>query len=435
MNILLAVTSAASDAILLCAEILILSVIADKQCLKVRFAVIVVSAAITGFISELLFDIENENSSFALLVFDCIRLCLFALLALKSFALKDILALMTIQFLCSILNSAVKALLPQDVFSEVYYINYITMIAIPAGMLILAICFKRKARNRTKVISGAASSIPVHTYICIFIAVFLEGGLIEGLSRSTVKFELQIRSVKILSLLLIICVTVLIISLAANVLYQKYYAGLNEILSEQVSSQLAHYEKREKINLEIQSFRHDFNNHIKCLSSMMSAHKYDDAREYLERISGMMPFGGFLFRTGNYISDAILTEARENSAPENILIDFEGCIPRDIDSADLCIVLSNAVRNAVEACRALSGTKNISVYGNYQQGIFVLIIKNPTVLESCEKDFFPKTSKPDKLSHGFGFSNMQHIVNKYNGTMHTLLEDGFFTLSITLKLQ
>ena len=136
----------------------------------------------------------------------------------------------------------------------------------------------------------------------------------------------------------------------------------------------------------------------------------------------MMPFGGFLFRTGNYISDAILTEARENSAPENILIDFEGCIPRDIDSADLCVVLSNALRNAVEACRALSGTKNISVYGNYQQGIF-------------EKDFFPKTSKPDKLSHGFGFSNMQHIVNKYNGTMHTLLEDGFFTLSITLKLQ
>lgn len=435
MNTLLAVTSAASDAILLCAEILILSVIADKQCLKVRFAVIVASAAITGFISELLFGIENENSSFALLVFDCIRLCLFALLALKSFALKDILALMTIQFFCSILNSAVKALLPQDIISEVYYINYITMIAIPAGMLILAICFKRKTINRTKIISGAASSIPVHTYICIFIAVFLEGGLIEGLSRSTAKFELQIRSVKILSLLLIICVTVLIISLAVNVLYQKYYAGLNEILSEQVNSQLAHYEQREKINLEIQSFRHDFNNHIKCLGSMMSAHKYDDAREYLESISGMMPFGGFLFRTGNYISDAILTEAGENSAPENISIDFEGCIPRDIDSADLCILLSNAVRNAVEACRALSGTKNISVYGNYQQGIFVLIIKNPTVLESCEKDFFPKTSKPDKLSHGFGFSNMQHIVNKYNGTMHTLLEDGFFTLSITLKLQ
>ena len=223
MNTLLAVTSAASDAILLCAEILILSVIADKQCLKVRFAVIVASAAITGFISEMLFGIENENSSFALLVFDCIRLCLFALLALKSFALKDILAmipipaLMTIQFLCSILSSAVKALLPQDVFSEVYYINYITMIAIPAGMLILAICFRIKTRNRTKIISGAASSIPVHTYICIFIAVFLEGGLIEGLSRSTAKFELQIRSVKILSLLLIICVTILIISLAENV--------------------------------------------------------------------------------------------------------------------------------------------------------------------------------------------------------------------------
>ncbi len=255
------------------------------------------------------------------------------------------------------------------------------------------------------------------------------------LSYDTDKFELQIRTVKILSLLLIICVTVLIISLAANVLYQKYYAGLNKILKEQVNSQLSHYEKREKINSEIQSFRHDFNNHIKCLESMMTAHKYDDAKAYIERISGMMPFGEFLFRTGNYISDAILTEAQENSAAANITIDFKGCIPQNIDSADLCIILSNSIRNAVEACSVLPENRNISVYGNCRQGIFVLIIKNPTVLVSCEKDFFPKTTKSDKESHGFGFSNMQYVVNKYEGTMHTAIENGFFILSITMKLQ
>ena len=143
------------------------------------------------------------------------------------------------------------SLFPPDPTAEKPYINYITMITIPACMLVLAICFKRKTKNRVKIISGAASSIPVHTYICVFIAVFLEGGLIEVLSYDTDKFELQIRTVKILSLLLIICVTVLIISLAANVLYQKYYAGLNKILKEQVNSQLSHYEKREKINSEI----------------------------------------------------------------------------------------------------------------------------------------------------------------------------------------
>lgn len=102
----------------------------------------------------------------------------------------------------------------------------------------------------------------------------------------------------------------------------------------------------------------------------------------------------------------------------------------------LCVADNKYTKRQIsQACRALSGSKVISVYGNYQQGIFVLIIKNPTVLERCEKDFFPETSKSDKSSHGFGFSNMQYIVNKYDGSMHTLLENGVFTLSITLKLK
>lgn len=434
MNVLSAVISAISDTMILCIQILVLSVISEKQCSKIRFVAVVIIAAITGFVSEFLLYSVGKNSLFPILIFYGLRLCLLALLALKSFGIKDILSLMIIQYLCMILNDAIAALFPSKAVAENPYINYIPMIAVPTSMLIIAIYLKIKTKYKTKVIYGAVSSIPVYTYICIFIAIFLESGLIAVLCYDTSKIELQIMAVKILSLLLIICVTVLIVSLTVNVLYQKYYAGLNKILREQVNSQLLHYEKREKINAEIQSFRHDFNNHIKCLESMMASQKYDEAMSYLERISGMMPFGEFLFRTGNYISDAILTEIQENSVSENITISFKGCIPQNIDSADLCIVLSNAMRNAAEACHALSGGKNISVYGNYQQGIFILVIKNPTALEGNEKDFFPKTSKSDTLSHGFGFSNIQYVVSKYEGTMHTLLEDGFFTLSITLKL-
>lgn len=435
MNILSAVISAASDAMILCVQILILSVISERQCSKIRFTAVVVIAAITGFVSELLLYSSGGNSVFPILIFYGMRLCLLALLALKSFGIKNIMNLMIIQYFCLILIVSVAALFPLKAVEENPYLNYIPMIVVPACMLIAAICFKIKTRYKTKIINGAASSIPVYTYICIFIAIFLESGLIAVLCYDTSKIELQIMAVKILSLLLIICVTVLIVSLAVNVLYQKYYAGLNKILREQVNSQLLHYEKREKINSEIQSFRHDFNNHIKCLETMMASQKYIEAMSYLERISGMMPFGEFLFRTGNYISDAILTETQENSMSENITIGFKGCIPQNIDSADLCIILSNAMRNASEACHALSGSKNISVYGNYQQGIFILIIKNPTILKGNEKDIYPKTSKSDNLSHGFGFSNIQYVVNKYEGTMHTLLEDGFFTLSVTLKLQ
>lgn len=435
MNILSAAVSAAANTMVVCVQILFLSVITEKRCSKIRLAVIIFAAAVTSFIFELWFYGDGYGFKFLLLFFELPKFCLLTLIALKTFGIKEIMITMIIQFLYLTLNAAITALFPTTLVETNPYIGLIPMIAVPACMLIPSIILKRESEYRNKIINEAVSDIPVHICILIFIALFLEDGLIEVLCYITTKIELQIRTVKVLSLLLIICVTVLIISLTVNVLYQKYYVRLNNVLEEQINSQLLHYEKREKINSEIRSFRHDFNNHVRCLESLMSTRKFDEATAYLEKISGTMPSVEFLFRTGNFISDAILTEAQENSAPDNITISFKGYIPQNVDSTDLCIILSNALKNATEACRDLSGGKTVSVYGNYQQEVLVLIIKNPTALEGYAKDVFPKTSKSDKLSHGFGLSNIRHTVKKYDGTIHTLIEDGFFTLSVTLKLQ
>ncbi|MDE6727528.1 MAG: GHKL domain-containing protein [Oscillospiraceae bacterium] len=226
---------------------------------------------------------------------------------------------------------------------------------------------------------------------------------------------------------------IIITSLIINVFYHKYQSNLNKLLKQQIDSQLSHYKKREDLNTEIRGFRHDFNNHVKCLESMMTMEKYDDAKAYLEKLTGMMPSAEFLFRTGNYVADAILTEIQEEN--KNITVKFSGVIPQSIDNADLCIVLSNAMNNAAEACGALSGNSTVSVYGNCQQGVFVLIVKNPTLQKGYAKNARHKTSKRDKIAHGFGLSNIQLVVKKYGGTMHTLLEDGMFTLSLTLSVE
>ncbi len=437
---LYAASAAISNIMVVSAVILFLSVVTERSCSKLRFAVIAFTAAVTGFVIQMLFreingNYMNESYFFLLLFLDFPRLCLLALIALKNFGFREIVTTLIIQFMCLGLSSSVTALLPTDITVNNPYAVCIPKIAVPAFILILLFVFKRKTKYNVKIVNGVYSSIPVHIYIFVLITLFLEDGLVELLCYGTSKIEMKIKAAKVLLLLLNICVTVLIISLTVNVLYQKHYVRINNILEDQVNSQILHYKKREKIDLEIQGFRHDFNNHIKCIEALMAAQKFDEATAYLEKISGMMPFGEFLFRTGNYISDAILTEVQENCATDNININFKGCIPQNFDSTDLCIIFSNALKNAVEACRDLPESKIVFVYGNYQQGVMVLIIKNPTAIKGYAKDIFPKTSKPDKLSHGFGFYNMQHIVNKYDGTIHTLIEDGFFTLSITLKLQ
>ncbi|MCD7729937.1 MAG: ATP-binding protein, partial [Oscillospiraceae bacterium] len=41
--------------------------------------------------------------------------------------------------------------------------------------------------------------------------------------------------------------------------------------------------------------------------------------------------------------------------------------------------------------------------------------------------------KKDRLNHGFGLSNIENVVNKYDGKMQISCNDGMFTLSITLN--
>lgn len=263
--------------------------------------------------------------------------------------------------------------------------------------------------------------------------MFIGNGLIEILTYHTSKTELKIHAAQILSLLLVLCVSVLILSLIVNVAYKGYYGTLNKFLENQVELQLCHYEKLEKINMEIRRFRHDYTNHMNCLGAMLKSERYTEAADYIENISGKLPSGEFLFKTGNYIADAILTDKQEKAAAQNISIKFDGYITDKISNTDLCIILSNALDNAIEACEKDDGEKEISVYGNFQQGYFVLIIKNPTQNTLTVNGELPATSKDDKVYHGFGLSNIRFVVNKYNGTMKIFSENNFFILSLTFN--
>ena len=434
MRVLIATTYTISDIIILCIQIIALNIFTGKKTKPKRFVAAVILATATGMLTRLYFYDYKENITIPLLVMECLRLCILALFSVKSLSLKDTLIAMNVQFLCSMINSAVISLIHDSNLNKYSYINSLLMLLIPLIILISFLIIQRKTHKKQKIISEAALNIPAHNYIFMFIAVFLESGLIEILNFNTEKVKAQLIAAKFLSLLLVIFIAALIISLTVNVIYQKYYNNLNQLLKEQVKLQIQHYEKQESLNTEIRGFRHDCNNHVKCLKSLMNSERYTEAQRYLDKLTGSMPSDSFLYRTGNYIADAILTEGQETSSDYNITIKFKGYISPNIDSTDLCIILSNSINNAIEACQAVSGDKLITVYSNVQQGILVLIIKNPTLYDDTAEDIFPETSKDDKVSHGFGLANMQKVVEQYEGTMHTKIENGFFIISFALKL-
>lgn len=431
MNDFLSVISAVSDAVLLLIQIVVLSIVTGKQPSKSRVISAVVFTVIISVLTELLFYQCPKIIQYIWVTINSFKGCLLALLVFRKFSVRNIMLLMIVQFSCSIINSGIYAVIQSRI--KIYCEHSYPVLLLVVGIVFLLISLMIKMKMKKTVVNNAVSIIPTHIYVLILTGIFIGNGLIDGLSYQTSKYEIKIRSAQILSLLLVLCVSILILSLTVNVTYKRYYETLNKFLENQVELQLGHYEKLEKINLEIRHFRHDYTNHMNCLGAMLKAKRYSEAADYIENISGKLPSGEFLFRTGNYIADAILTDKQEMSEKDNIKIKFDGCITDKINNTDLCIILSNALDNAIEACEKIDGEKEISVYGNFQQGYFVLIIKNPSENILTLTDDFPATSKDNKVYHGFGLSNIRFVVDKYNGTMRISSENNFFILSLTFN--
>ena len=139
-----------------------------------------------------------------------------------------------------------------------------------------------------------------------------------------------------------------------------------------------------------------------------------------------------IFDTGNGLANALLSN-KSSMLNEGCEIDYSGIIPDSINKVDLCIILSNALDNAVEACNKLPSPGVISVCAANQQGYFVLSIKNPTI---CSENYYdiPLTTKPDKENHGMGLYNIESTAKKHDGQIKIKCENGYFLLTVTLKM-
>lgn len=429
MNIFSMIMSAASDNILFYAQISLLSAVTGQRISKSRAAVSSVIVALFDIIFEVVFAVDIVTAMYALALIKIINLSLLSLYTLKIHCLRHILFLQIIQFICSVINAGIHSVLSLSdrMIPEEYYLISLTMLRLI--LLIAAVIINKKADHNAAVDKSAV--IPGFIYVLIIIVVFIEDGIIECLNFPTYDNTAKIKIITCLFIILVIFTTALIISLSVNTIHKGHYLMLNHILENQVKCQLAHYEKMEQVNREIRRFRHDYRNHINCIVSMIQNNRNEDALEYINNMSGKLPSDRFTIKTGNYIADAILADKQAEAGVHDIEITFDGCIISEINSTDLCIILSNALDNAIEACSDISGDKKISVYGGYQHSCFVLIVKNPTRLEWENSCGLPPSSKKDSADHGFGLSNIKYTVRKYNGIMNVSAENGVFVFGVS----
>ena len=224
-----------------------------------------------------------------------------------------------------------------------------------------------------------------------------------------------------------------------NMIESEEHKHKNIIIKQQFALQLNHIKNIDGIYLGIRKVIHDMNNHISCLKNLADNNNLDEIKNYLHNISKTVSKLDLEIKTGNPISDAIINEKFNISQTEGIKFISDFILPPKtfLESIDLCVILSNALDNSIEACRKITNSdieKKISIK-SYIRGLYLIIeISNSSMEKLRYIDNKIISSKSDIENHGIGLSNIEDVVKKYNGVLDVIEEKNYITLSIMIKV-
>jgi sensor histidine kinase regulating citrate/malate metabolism len=135
--------------------------------------------------------------------------------------------------------------------------------------------------------------------------------------------------------------------------------------------------------------------------------------------------------------DAVLRQLVLEAERKQIQMELEGSIPAavHISDYDLCTIISNLLKNAIEACDKIISDeheKRITVRTGVFQSQLYIQCRNSMQLQSTQNALNLISSKKDIHNHGIGTKNIEDSVKKYHGIYDHYIENGWFVTEISI---
>lgn len=192
--------------------------------------------------------------------------------------------------------------------------------------------------------------------------------------------------------------------------------------------------KREQ---EIKKFRHDIVAHLMVIQGFCQE---GDVRikSYISNMLNEAEGKSYRqFDVGNDIVNVIINYYLI-PVQEKCNIEVKGCIGEleTISGVDLCVIVSNLVKNAVEASLAVREEKREILFfvseGKQYFNISVANIYEGKIV--FDKKGIPKTNKEKKGDHGIGIRNIKRAVEKYGGRCNIRVEGDWYIADVFIKI-
>lgn len=231
--------------------------------------------------------------------------------------------------------------------------------------------------------------------------------------------------------------------LTVIILYQKLVQTReeekqSELLYGQVEDMKRHICEVEGLYRDIRGLRHDMGNHIMTLEHLYQSGEHEEAGKYAAHLKAELKKNGMDMKSGNPVTDVILTEKYREAKQKGIRFAYEEFrYPQEtrINAFDVSVILNNALSNAIEAA-SLCEEPFVKIRSYRQKNAYMIEIKNNDQRQP-EMDVgsgLPVTSKAEKQGHGYGLINIRRVAQKYQGDLDVRQEGNCFILSVMLMV-
>lgn len=273
---------------------------------------------------------------------------------------------------------------------------------------------------------------------CLIIFVAVIDFLLSSISTLLFTDELSMFGRKLIILAIFLMIAMSIVLLALYFRLQHYHFMLqqtNYINQKMLELEKQHYHELRQKNIDLRAFRHDYNSHITAMHGLVADNDLSGLKKYVKQLSDVKEFLHD-WNTNHPVADAIVNYFYEH-LPAHTTFQQEGKFPEHIfvTDSDLCVVLSNLLKNATEAVGKQPEQDErkiyILIYANEE---YLSITVENTSLPVPQKQLeLLTTTKTDTLNHGLGLKNIRTIVEQYQGSLNLQYKDNLFTACAILR--
>lgn len=249
--------------------------------------------------------------------------------------------------------------------------------------------------------------------------------------NGNIYFNLSLALITLLSVYLMILGLVNALRMAE--LYNEYTISSLQLLQakKQMDMQKEYYNAlSEQIN-EIREVKHDIRHFIGVIKRLTEEEHYDELKHFLNEFDEITETEPLPVFCDNAVANSILGYYFLMAKKSGIQFYCTCSIQKQlsISDSDLCIVMGNAIENAIEACEKLDNQQKRFVSVEARTINNQLLIKIENSYDGCltlQNGGFVSTKR--EKSHGLGMKNIKRIVEANGGFIKTAYDGSLFTL-------